>query len=80
MAIANVNVALIFDLQILEKVILLLKTKFTNMNFQNKPSPCITRLWSWEKMLRYPNCVLSRLCSKYSFTYALRVKQGRALF
>ena len=43
MDIANVNVALIFGLQILEKVILLLNTKFTNMNFQNKPSPCITR-------------------------------------
>ena len=44
MDIANVNVALIFGLPILEKVILLLNTKFTNTNFQNKASPCITHM------------------------------------
>ena len=43
MGIANANVALIFENQILEKVILLPNQKFTNMNFQNKPSACITR-------------------------------------
>ena len=43
MGIANVNVALIFGLQILEKVILLLNTNFTIIRFQNKPGPCITR-------------------------------------